>query len=137
MMENGSLLIAAIDDSPISLGMYRLIVDSLYKKGHNVEFRELSGPAEAMQLARQRPPFVTIVDYHMPGCNGDRIISILKKYCSRSQYVMVSQNQDQAPEAARQLEVPFLSKSEASKKLPDLLEALIRKHLRNVGKSIS
>jgi CheY-like chemotaxis protein len=96
-----------------------LLMSTLKNNGFD-EVDEASSGAEAVFLAGQDQPNVVILDYKMPGMDGERTAKILKSLAPKVQIVAFSAYLEAAPEWAD----AYLTKDQMPQLLP-LIKSLV------------
>ena len=86
-----------------------------------------TGGAEALQLFASHPVDLVLIDYHMPGMNGDVVAQHMKASQSDIPIALLSAD-DELPESTLRSAEPFISKSESPANLLQIVEYLLDEH---------
>ena len=86
-----------------------------------------TGGAEALQLFASHPVDLVLIDYHMPGMNGDVVAQHMKASQSDIPIALLSAD-DELPESTLRSVEAFISKSESPANLLQIVEYLLDEH---------
>jgi len=114
VLPSGCVVLLA-DDDPEYLEATRLL---LAAEGHEV-LTAASGPA-ALEVLREREVDLVLLDYFMPGMNGEEVVSRLREFDPRTQVVLqTGYSEEQPPRSLlRRLDIQgYFDKSEGPERL--------------------
>ncbi len=114
------LSILCIDDQAASLAIRKLFLES---QGYCV-LTAHSGP-EGLELLRQRPVDALLLDYRMPGMDGQEVAVIVKREQPELPIIVLSGYVADIPEELRRLAVGFVTKGSPPDQLLELLQAVL------------
>jgi len=112
-------LILCVDDEWNGLEGRKMLLE---ERGYKVVVA--TGGAEALQLFASHPVDLVLIDYHMPGMNGDVVAEHIK--ASQPDIPIAILSADEAlPESALKSIEAFVSKSESPANLLQIVEHLL------------
>jgi diguanylate cyclase (GGDEF)-like protein len=107
--------ILLVDDNLEYLEATRLVLE---REGHAVVVAETG--EEALRVARECPVDLMLLDYYMPGMNGDEVLAELRKFQPRMQVILQTGYASENPprELVKKLDIQgYFDKSEGPEKL--------------------
>lgn len=114
-VESSGFVVALVDDDADYLNATRLLLES---EGHRI-LTAGNGP-EALELLRQQPVDLVLLDYFMPGMTGEDVVAHLREFDTVTQVILQTgyANENPPREMLRRLDIQgYYDKSEGPEKL--------------------
>ena len=68
--------VLVVDDSGLALMLMRNLLSELFPEW---DILEAKNPNEALKIAKESPPHLAFIDFHMPGMNGLELSQLLRE----------------------------------------------------------